>query len=57
MLLSGSAHSSAVYQCFPLLDILIWESFALVVREVIVCVSVCAAEIKAQEYCILQYWG
>lgn len=56
MLLSGSTHSSTVYQCFALLDILIWESFALVVREVSVCVSVCAAVIKAQE-CCMQYWG
>lgn len=37
MLLSRSTRSSAVYQCFPVLDIMIWESFALVVREVSVC--------------------
>lgn len=40
MLLSGSTHSSAVYQCFPCWTFLIWESFALVIMEVSVCICV-----------------
>lgn len=54
MLLSGGTHSSAVYQCFPLVDILDLGKFCFGSNGGQY-VWLCAAAIKEKEYRILQY--